>query len=900
MVPSQKSRDLVPARAALGQLAKLKLTIVSIVLFSIRMLGQSSATVNGTLNVTVGYQINGTPTTVYSAAFSGATLGEHIQNALAAVFASPSIATNAGVVVDARSDTTSLQINSNPFAFVPAANVGSIKVLWPAGEIAVSVPIVLEPGNPNASATTTSAFNASFEGTIDSQGIGTGMGITNVSNTEGTTFYPSGTFPTCIATVAPGNSNCTAQATWKVTTTALSDANFNTQMIVIPSGFEFNSTNGFAVGEVIVINPTGTSSSESHGIITGFVTAGTANCPGVGGTNDCAIITQVLDKTTSTGTAQNFIAFAPMFSLGAWNFSATQVLGVFGIVTHDMTIECGQTASNPVAGCVPVLNWYSAEQFSGVHDAWLFNYVTTPLQVEGSSVQSSYYYNLEATPANCTGAPYNGATIGYLFRNSGAKGIFNSAQQASTNCHPTYGMVLDSSGMVAAYNHTEQYVYEYSIADGVPCPHWCTPVPSSIGGITFLANNGACKSTNLACNASSGGAVLHIGTGETVGPIWATILNSTGNLVDSTVLDQHNGNTLSSTNNKAVLYYLDQAGKCSQTDANPADSVTCTLDSYNSVLQGLNAGTPEWSLNSATGLITAATANAPVYGNTTNTATTVQGGTDATTTGASGTITARGEDVTGGSAASLAGGAATFRGGDNASSGATETAGAITIRGGDTTNASSAVNTAGGVTIRGGNNSSTGTASVPGTVSIAGGSQSGAATNTVGADVTIEGGLGTGNATPSHVKLQVPGFVSGSGSGAQSTVTTYVIHKKAGSTTTATATNMFSVPIAANQTVGVLVIVHVETTQATPHNCSTTEVFTASAENTSGTVKQQTTAGTIGTICDTGNLTISMAGFSTANPAVFSVTPSWTVIAPTAVIITVEVHNLSQQDISLL
>jgi hypothetical protein len=48
-----------------------------------------------------------------------------------------------------------------------------------------------------------------------------------------------------------------------------------------------------------------------------------------------------------------------------------------------------------------------------------------------------------------------------------------------------------------------------------------------------------------------------------------------------------------------------------------------------------------------------------------------------------------------------------------------------------------------------------------------------------------------------------------------------------------------------------------------------------------------------------GTLTLA-AGFSTAAPAVFSVTPSWTTIVPGGVIITVEIHNLSQQEISLL
>ncbi len=110
---------------------------------------------------------------------------------------------------------------------------------------------------------------------------------------------------------------------------------------------------------------------------------------------------------------------------------------------------------------------------------------------------------------------------------------------------------------------------------------------------------------------------------------------------------------------------------------------------------------------------------------------------------------------------------------------------------------------------------------------------------------------------------------------------------------------MFNVALAANQTAGFMIVVHVETTQATPQNCSTTQTFLAAVQDTSATVTQQTTAGPIATICSTGTLTLA-AAFSTAAPAVFSVTPSWTTIVPTAVIISVEIHNLSQQEITLL
>lgn len=174
-----------------------------------------------------------------------------------------------------------------------------------------------------------------------------------------------------------------------------------------------------------------------------------------------------------------------------------------------------------------------------------------------------------------------------------------------------------------------------------------------------------------------------------------------------------------------------------------------------------------------------------------------------------------------------------------------------------------------------------------------------AGTNAAGTAHLVQGGLGTGNAAIGPVKIQTGNFSTTSGSTAQTQVTRLVTWSKAGSTTSATATNMFNIAVAASQTIGVEVIVHVETTQATPQNCSTTENFIASVQNTAATITQQTTAGTIGTICSTGTLTLA-AAFSAATPSVFSVTPSWTTIVPTGVIITVEVHNLSQQDITLL
>jgi len=151
----------------------------------------------------------------------------------------------------------------------------------------------------------------------------------------------------------------------------------------------------------------------------------------------------------------------------------------------------------------------------------------------------------------------------------------------------------------------------------------------------------------------------------------------------------------------------------------------------------------------------------------------IQSGLDGNATAAAATLTVRGQGVSGGSTGSIAGAAVTINGGDNASSGATETGGALTLRGGDTTNASAAVQTTGSVTIRGGNNSSTG-ASTLGTVTITGGTQSGAATNGAGGAVTIQSGLGTGNATGSNLIFKTAN-IQGSGSTAQTETTALTI-----------------------------------------------------------------------------------------------------------------------------
>lgn len=186
-------------------------------------------------------------------------------------------------------------------------------------------------------------------------------------------------------------------------------------------------------------------------------------------------------------------------------------------------------------------------------------------------------------------------------------------------------------------------------------------------------------------------------------------------------------------------------------------------------------------------------------------------------------------------------------------------------------------------------------------MSVAGGGLTAAATNIAGADVTVGGGLGTGNATPAHVWLETPGMSPTSGTTAQVTATNYVVHKKLGSTTTGTATTMFNVTMGSGQTIGGEISVHVEALEGTTDNCSTQQAAYFAGENTNGTFGTTNiqSIGTAATICKSGTLSFTITA-SSANPVVFSVTPTWATIAPTSVIITVEIHNLSQQDIALL
>lgn len=239
--------------------------------------------------------------------------------------------------------------------------------------------------------------------------------------------------------------------------------------------------------------------------------------------------------------------------------------------------------------------------------------------------------------------------------------------------------------------------------------------------------------------------------------------------------------------------------------------------------------------------------------------------------------------------------AVVYQGGqDNTST----TPGAATFRGADITGGAAAI-VMPTITYRGGNDASTNASSSPSPVIFSSGSAT-AANNLAGADATYECGTGTGTSTPCHVLLKSPAILGTSGATNQVEVTRHVIHTKTG-LTSGSATNIASIALAADQSAGLHIEVHVEAHDTTNHHsCSTVDVFDIVAQDTGGTVTTNVSSAVgLATICDSTNtLTMSVAA-SAAAPSMISVTPTLTGFTATQFWMTVKITNLSQQDITL-
>ena len=501
-----------------------------------------------------------TPSPIYldTSKFPGTTLGQHIKNCLIAGQG----LNQAGIICDARGDIATVQdLDINPHNFtVSSGTVGSIKVYLPAGVITVEVPLVEIPGAPGAD-------NAAFEGSIVWYGAGNSMGNTNSSNPTGTKLKAGPSFPTCASSSSiPG---CNRLSAWSVTTIPYSDGNFNQQMYVQPvgAGAAFSASN---LGEELIINPN-VSANTSYGMITSIAAPGVGECPS-GAVGACAVMAYVQGYQSAQSNV-GFILKAPLTAVGAWPMSTQQSLGMYGMRFVDLSLDC-----NSVPGCDPAVNWYAAEKSGYSHD-WLFNYTDIGLDVEGSHTQASDYEELIFTPPAGCDTNGNANLLAANFRNSGFRRLTNSTFVGANNCHPTYGLALDTAGAIVQGVHFEGYQNMVEIGVVPSCPIWCAPA-YAIGGVSLIGVNGSCN--NATCNS-----VLKIGTAVTVSNAWFEVMSagSTANL-PYTLIDGVNSQNLTSTNNPAVAWNLDGTGKVSWTDANPVDLTAngrVAFDLYNGV-----------------------------------------------------------------------------------------------------------------------------------------------------------------------------------------------------------------------------------------------------------------------------------------------------------------------------
>jgi hypothetical protein len=621
--------------------------------------------------------------------------------------------------------------------------------------------------------------------------------------------------------------------------------------------------------------------SSSTTPVTGANTVGLWQANVAGYTHVCMVATAFVSGTV-TVTMRKSTASARAGGGGGSGLPAGGLVGQAVVNTGSGT-GSWQSAGIPLGngGAAVTTTPYTVQCDSG---AAIIDRLTMILLQSGASVVTVPQSSASGCGSAFTFAAQDDGAGTVTFNRTGSD-TFNIAN-GSTNTDAATSFTL-TNGQFVTLSNGASTVWEVRITAGGGAS--LSTITAATGSSTLAnGNNPLTWNWAITTDAQDGHAY-----GETAAATGGTLTNG---LANQAILS-----TGTATNSTATPFEVAQ-GSITNTVATPAMQVEATWNNAGLAGRGillsvvktaaaagaqlltLNAGaagtTAEFNVDTIGNVTTSGAVNAvgPFESTANSTAVVYQGGQDA------------------GTGAAL--GAATLRGADNSQATTGSAGGAATVRGGDATGGTN--NTTGGaVTIRGGNVASTGTP-VPGAVSLTGGGLTGAATNVAGADVTISGGLGTGNATPSHVILKEPAFVSASGTGAQANVNRFTVHAKAGSTSSATATNMFNIAVAANQTIGVEVLVHVETTQATPQNCSTTETFFAAVQNTAGTITQQTTGnGSLATICSTGTLTLA-AAFTGANPAVFSVTPSWTTIAPSAVIITIEIHNLSQQDVTLL
>jgi hypothetical protein len=210
---------------------------------------------------------------------------------------------------------------------------------------------------------------------------------------------------------------------------------------------------------------------------------------------------------------------------------------------------------------------------------------------------------------------------------------------------------------------------------------------------------------------------------------------------------------------------------------------------------------------------------------------------------------------------------------------------------------SSQVNTGSATTVFGGNVFGTFTSQFSAVVP-----SSTSGTNTAGTAETIGAGLGTGNSVPALLKFTGGEISTTSGTTVQSTANRQVNNDTKVSLTSGSAKTLLSLNVAADSGAATVlryaVILHDTTGH---HNCTLSGILIASAENSGGTIvaNVDNAAGLGATsVCDGANTLTATFAITNANPAVLSVTPTWTGITPTASYVIYNYDDLSDASIS--
>ena len=280
------------------------------------------------------------------------------------------------------------------------------------------------------------------------------------------------------------------------------------------------------------------------------------------------------------------VGYSVAYPMVEWAIGGQGWLGSVnqGLVVQDLTID-----ANNNAGSWGFINLAGAE-LNTLHNVHIQKFVSAGLVVAGNIPQSNTSDTIFLNPSSsceaansldllvgerssgfATSAPFGFDTI--LF----AAGVCDSATDGITP------FIINGGNFAMNNFHVERsaqgYIGHVLACTTFPCPETIYAVNTSVPTNIALTNgNYSCQSCSISPTAG-----LEIGN-SFAPPQTVTIQNMqvVATYTDS-LIDDNNSNTLTRTNNGSIgIYRIDQTGKVSETDANPADTLSnVALDCYN-------------------------------------------------------------------------------------------------------------------------------------------------------------------------------------------------------------------------------------------------------------------------------------------------------------------------------